>query len=459
MLVFPNRHADRRAFLQFGLPLVAGGLGLPGRLSAAEADRREALKDRAVLMIFLHGGPSQFEFWDPKPDAPSDIRTVTGHLPTKLHGIRFGSHFPKLAQRADRLCMVRSYVPGDGNHDLKPLVSRHALMASLGSAYNSIAGPQNPDTALPSSAHLMPISVGERKVPPPDFGLEDLQTATGPFSRSTRPFIPGGTGPALANMTLRMPADQWGDRRGLLRRLDDASSRLDALAMAGAEGPRERAMRVLLANTGKAFQLNQEPDRVIARYDTAGLVSEASIGTKLNNHNFYKEHVRSLGKLLMLGRRLIEQGMGLVTVNTAFVWDMHADVNNAPVKMGMDWLAPPLDHALSVLLDDMEERGLLDRTLVVVCGEMGRTPKVNAQGGRDHWGDLGPLILAGAGVPRGAIHGQSTRDGARPASTPVTNENLLGQIWHTLLDTQRLRLRADLGPAWSRMLGYKPIFA
>ena len=197
---------------------------------------------------------------------------------------------------------------------------------------------------------------------------------------------------------------------------------------------------------------------MIARYDTAGLVSEASIGTTLNNHNFYKEHVRSLGRLLLLGRRLIENGAGLVTVNTAFVWDMHADVNNAPVKTGMDWLAPPLDHALSVLLDDMEDRGLLERTLVVVCGEMGRTPKVNDKGGRDHWGDLGPLLLAGCGVPRGAVHGLSTRDGSRPASSPVTNQNLLGQIWSTLLDTQKLRLRADLGPAWTRMLGYPTIF-
>ena len=449
------KRPHRRAFLQVGLPMLAGGLG-NNFAHGVEADRRSALKDHSVLMIFLHGGPSQYEFWDPKPDAPSDIRTVTGHLPTRLAGVRFGSHFPKLAQRADRFCVVRSYVPGDGNHDLKPLVSQHSLMGSLGAAYNSIAGPQNPVSALPSSLHLMPVAVGEKRVPPPDFGLAELQTATGPFARSNSPFIPGGTGPALANMTLSMPGDRWGDRSSLLKRLDENEARLDALS--GTEGPRERAMRVLLANTGKAFQLNQEPERVIARYDTAGLVSEASIGTTLNNHNFYKEHVRSLGRLLLLGRRLIENGAGLVTVNTAFVWDMHADVNNAPVKTGMDWLAPPLDHALSVLLDDMEDRGLLERTLVVVCGEMGRTPKVNDKGGRDHWGDLGPLLLAGCGVPRGAVHGLSTRDGSRPASSPVTNQHLLGQIWSTLLDTQKLRLRADLGPAWTRMLGYPTIF-
>lgn len=460
MPVSQGHKTHRRAFLQVGLPFLAGGItpsGLGALARAGDGDRREALRDRSVLLIFLHGGPSQYEFWDPKPDAPADIRTVTGHLPTRLPGVRFGSHFPKLAERADRFCVVRSYVPGDGNHDLKPLVSQQSLMGSLGAAYNSIAGPQNPLTALPSSMHLMPVAVGEKRVPPPDFGLPELQTATGPFARSTAPFIPGGTGPALANMTLRMPPDLWGDRNSLLKRLDETRAGMDALA--GAEGPRERALQVLLANSGKAFRLDQEPDRMIARYDTAGLVSEASIGTKLNNHNFYKEHVRSLGKLLLLGRRLIENGAGLVTVNTAFVWDMHADVNNAPVKDGMNWLAPPLDHALSVLLDDMGERGLLDRTLVVVCGEMGRTPKVNDKGGRDHWGDLGPLLLAGAGVPRGGVHGQSTRDGGRPSGPPVTNQHLLGQIWQTLLDTQRLRLRADLGPAWTRMLGYPSIFS
>ncbi|MFM8930329.1 MAG: DUF1501 domain-containing protein, partial [Gemmataceae bacterium] len=319
MPVFPELKTHRRAFLQVGLPFVAGGFSdtwLGKRASAAEGDRRDALRDRSVLFLFLHGGPSQYEFWDPKPDAPADIRTVTGHRATRLPGVRFGSHFPKLAERADRFCVVRSYVPGDGNHDLKPLVSQHSLMGSLGAAYNSIAGPQNPITALPSSMHLMPGAVGEKRVPPPDFGLPELQTATGPFARSNAPFIPGGTGPALANMTLRMPPDQWGDRSHLLKRLDEAKTGMDALA--GAEGPRERALRVLLANTGKAFQLNQEPDRMIARYDTAGLVSEASIGTKLNNHNFYKEHVRSLGKLLLLARRLIESGAGVVTVNTAF---------------------------------------------------------------------------------------------------------------------------------------------
>ena len=117
------KRPHRRAFLQVGLPVLAGGLG-NNFAHGVEADRRSALKDHSVLMIFLHGGPSQYEFWDPKPDAPSDIRTVTGHLPTRLAGVRFGSHFPKLAQRADRFCVVRSYVPGDGNHDLKPLVSQ-----------------------------------------------------------------------------------------------------------------------------------------------------------------------------------------------------------------------------------------------------------------------------------------------------------------------------------------------
>ena len=462
MTVNPTGMPHRRAFLRVGMPcLVGAGLSDAGIRMAqgAESNRLEGLTHRKVLLLFLHGGPSQFELWDPKPDAPADIRTVTGHIATRLPGVRFGSLFPQLASRADRFCVVRSYVPGDANHDLKPMVSAHSSMASLGAAYNSIAGVQNPVTGLPSSIHLLPQAVGENRAALPDFGTLEKQTAPGPFAHSASPFVPGGTGPALANMLLRLPTDRWDDRKALLHRLDAESVALDHLGQGGTDTPRERALRVLLANSGRAFRIDQEPARVLARYDTAGLTSEAAIGTKYNNYKHYGEHVRSLGKLLLLARRLLEHGAGLVSVNTAFVWDMHSDVNNAPVKMGMDWLAPPLDHALSVLLDDMEERGMLDDTLVVVCGEMGRTPRVNAIGGRDHWGDLGPLLLAGAGVPRGVVHGQSTRDGGRPSSAPVTNQHLVGQIWNTLFETQKLRLRTELGPAWGRMLSYPKIFS
>src|SRR5207248_10400050 len=131
---------------------------------------------------------------------------------------------------------------------------------------------------------------------------------------------------------------------------------------------------------------------------------------------YYADHARTLGRLLLLARRLIEAGCGFVTINTNFVWDMHADVNNAPVEEGMRYVGAPFDHAVSAFIEDLEARGLSERVLLVCCGEMGRTPKVNKAGGRDHWGGLAPLLLHGGGLKMGQVIGQSDRNGGMPAS-------------------------------------------
>ncbi len=146
------------------------------------------------------------------------------------------------------------------------------------------------------------------------------------------------------------------------------------------------------------------------------------------------------GGCCLLARRLCERGCGFVTVTTNFVWDMHADVNNAPVAEGMRYMAPPLDHALSAFIEDLEARGLTDRILLVACGEMGRTPKINGNGGRDHWGNLGPLLLAGGGLRMGQVIGRSSRDAGEPISEPVRVKNVVGTVLHTLFDVGALRL-------------------
>ena len=123
----------------------------------------------------------------------------------------------------------------------------------------------------------------------------------------------------------------------------------------------------------------------------------------------------------------------------------------------MPWLAPVLDKALSALLDDLESRGMSEKVLVVVCGEMGRTPRVNAKGGRDHWGNLGPMLLSGGPVKAGGIMGTSARDGGTPSSDPITISRLLGTVFGHLWDIPKLRLRADLGRDLARVTGYEPI--
>ena len=143
---------------------------------------------------------------------------------------------------------------------------------------------------------------------------------------------------------------------------------------------------------------------------------------------------------MLMARRLCERGCGFVTVTTNFVWDMHADVNNATIQEGMRYCGLPFDHAVSTFLEDVEERGLSDDILLVACGEMGRTPKLNAKGGRDHWGGIAPLLLAGGGLNMGQVIGESNRDASKPATDPITNKDLVSTVLHYLFNVEELRV-------------------
>ncbi|MEO2091930.1 MAG: DUF1501 domain-containing protein, partial [Gemmataceae bacterium] len=213
----------------------------------------------------------------------------------------------------------------------------------------------------------------------------------------------------------------------------------------------------LLGGVGEAFDLGREDPRVVGRYDTEHLYDVSRIDKKWNNHKFYTDNARTLGKLLLLARRLVERGAGFVTVTTNFVWDMHADVNNATMTEGMGYMAPGLDHAVSAFLDDVRDRGLDEKILLVACGEMGRTPKINKNGGRDHWGELAPLLLAGGGLKPGRVIGQSDRDAGRPNSEPVRIGNLLSTITHTLFDVGKLRVTRGVARELLAMADAEPI--
>src|ERR1700733_3056801 len=161
-----GRHFDRRAFLQVG-GLALGGLTLPGLIAARArpAEGGQLLTDKSVIFLFLHGGPSQIETFDPKMSAPVDIHSATGEVATKLPGVTFGGSFPKLAALADKLAVVRSYVPGDANHDIKPLVCKDTFGGNLGSIYARVAGVNHPTTGMPSNVILFPQSVDPKTQP------------------------------------------------------------------------------------------------------------------------------------------------------------------------------------------------------------------------------------------------------------------------------------------------------
>ncbi|MCE9530940.1 MAG: DUF1501 domain-containing protein [Planctomycetes bacterium] len=437
MLSFSDPRLGRRDFLRIG-SLALGGLSLSSLARAADPLVSRPMQDKSVVFLFLHGGPSQMETFDPHMFAPAEIRSATGELQTALPGITFGGTFPKLAKMADKLSVVRSFVPGDANHDIKTIVGKDTFGANLGSAYSYVAGTNHPQTGLPTNVALFPRAVDpSTQAGVMQFGKFD---ATGPFGASTAPFMPGAGGSLQKDMKLSLPMAKLEDRRDLLRQLDRMKVELDNGQRDGLNGEREKAFRILIGGIGEAFDLAREDTKTISRYDTAPLVRPENIDKKWKNYNNYVDNSKALGKLLLLSRRLCERGAGFVTVTTSFVWDMHSDVNNAPVGEGMRYMGTPLDHAVSAFLEDLEARGLSEKILLVVCGEMGRTPRINKGGGRDHWGNLGPLLLAGGGLKMGQVIGQSARNGGEPNSDPVTVKNLVGTVMNTLFDTGKLRV-------------------
>jgi hypothetical protein len=406
---------------------------------AAASARKLPLKDRSVIFLFMHGGPSQFETFDPKMDAPSTVRSATGEIKTTLPGITLGSTFTSLARLAHKFSLVRSFVTGDGNHDIKPVVGVDTLHANMGSLYSSIAGPSRPATAMPTNVALFPRSVDPKAMAAvSQFGNFE---GTGELSRTFAPFVPGAGAGLQQDMRLNLPEGRFHDRRGLLGALDDWKRWVDTSgAIEGFSQFQQQAFDALARGVSDAFDLSREDPRLVERYDTAPLLPRDRISQQWKNIDHYATNALTLGRQLLLARRLCERGAGFVTVTTSFVWDMHADENNAPMSVGMDYVGAPFDRAVSAFIEDVEARGLSDKILLVCCGEMGRTPNLNKNGGRDHWGNLAPLLLYGGGLKMGRVIGQSSRDGAEPAAEPVTMKDLLATVMHSLLDIGEVRL-------------------
>jgi hypothetical protein len=277
----------------------------------------------------------------------------------------------------------------------------------------------------------------------PSGGIIPLPKQTGPRRK------PDGEvtfSPLLKNMELQLPADRWDDRRSLLRQLDRAARKVETDRSLDAHNAyREQAYRVLQGSISEAFRLDREDLKTVERYDTSDIT--LTCPNFLNLPDFPRRP-SLLGRQMLLARRLCEAGAGLVMVENCG-WDFHGgDGLNPNVKAGLDGFGPSLDRAVSAFLDDVRDRGLEDRILLVVCGEMGRTPKINAQGGRDHWPKLAPLFLAGGGYRMGQVIGQSDAKGSHPTASPVTHTQLASSVLQVLVDPTKLRLfpniRSDL---------------
>ena len=444
-----NHPLTRRRILSVGaLSLGGWALGefrLRQALAQASPSNSPLATGKSVIVLFQQGGPSQHETTDPKPDAPDGIRTVTGVTQTRLPGVLFGDTLPRLAERADKFTVVRSFTTGNAGHNIQPFVGPATQNAYLGAVYSSVVGATHPVTAMPTNAVLFPQAVDDTVAK--GQGRGDF-AATGPFGAAFAPFFPGGPGQLLRNLRLSLDPDRFLDRRKLLSEFDRLKG--DAEFHAGMDGydrEQQQALEVLLSGSvANALDLSREDPAILARYDTSRFAAKHH-WAKANRgkRGYYTGHAKTLGKALLLARRLCEAGCGFVTVHTGYegVWDMHADGNNLDMRDGMQAVGPAFDHAIAAFIDDCESRGLSDRILLVATGEMGRTPKLNKRGGRDHWAKLAPLIAYGGGAGRGQVVGQSQRDGGEASSNPVTSENLIATLLHTVFDLGQVRLRPE----------------
>jgi hypothetical protein len=407
-----SRTLGRREFLG-----AAGFAGLSLGLTPTPARAASLAQSiRSCILVFYYGGPSHLESFDPKPDAPAEVRGEYRTIATSVPGVRVCEHLPRTAALMDRVALVRGLHHPMRNHnsaaaevltgrtpaggDLELLTEDPRGLPTLGSAVSYALGRRAhalPYVALPYTLYNVV------KLPGQSPGL--LGGAYDRFQVEADPSNPDFRVAAFDGAT------DLGNRSTLLRRLDSAPL-LGPAARAAAY--QERALR-LLASTEvrRLFDLGREPQRLRERY---------------GRHR--------LGQSLLLARRLVEGGVNFVAVfdgqrnGQDANWDSHEKLFARHRQ-----LLPPSDQGLSALIEDLDTRGLLNTTLVLALGEFGRTPKINKNGGRDHWPDCYSVLLAGGGVTGGAILGASDRIGAYPATDPVTPADLAATIyWRFGLD-------------------------
>lgn len=419
---------NRRQLLAAG---IAGGVSLPSLL------RANPVAAKSIVFIYQYGGLSQLDSWDPKPNAPAELRGPYKAIATRVPGYRVGELMPQLAARADKYAVVRSMKHSVPIHDVanRMLLAGQSKPEMSATPVGAVVTKLRP-TMSNVPAHVWLQKFGGGAMPP-----ETTYVTGGRFGPGQAPLVIGsGHLDNLASPGYRVtaldtdpavPVDRVGERLRLLRDLDPKGSDLD--------GHRGRAADLLTGSAARAaFELDREPTTVRDRYGR-----------------------NPLGQNLLVARRLVEAGTRLVSVvawtglapgekfMSVETWDMHG---NAGISIfgdgwnGLGYALPRCDQAVSALLDDLEIRGLLDSTLVVLVGEFGRTPKVMKGGsaiGRDHWPHCYSAMLAGGGVRGGAIYGASDSTAAYVKDRPVSPEDFAATVLHAVGIAPETRLSPD----------------
>ncbi|QDU40976.1 hypothetical protein Mal4_53390 [Maioricimonas rarisocia] len=445
------RHCDgisRREFLSIGALGVAG-LSLADLLKA-EAAAGLSGSHRAVINIHLDGGPPQHETIDPKPLAPSEIRGEFGPIATKVPGLHVGELMPRLAQATDRFAFIRTLVGSAGRHDAFQCQSGYSAKdlqslggrPAMGSVVSRLYG--SPEDVAPAFVDLMQGRPLVRNSARPGF-LGPAHTPFRPdlsqlFPRELEPGMKGELSRLGDNHSLSLTLDEsltvgrLRDRHSLQAALDQVRREIDSSGMMAAMDQfQQQAVGILTSGRlAEALDLSREDPAVLERFIGPG------------NPDVPLEHYTSEGpratQKFLLARRLIEAGVRFVSVSIS---DFDTHSNNSG---RMRQLLPIVDHGLVTLVDDLAERGLLEDVAIVVWGEFGRTPKINARGGRDHWPRVGPCLLAGGRMRTGLVIGETDRYASEPRSRPVHYKDVFATLYrHLGIDARQVTLTDPQG--------------
>jgi hypothetical protein len=401
---------SRRDCLQLGLGgVIAGGLSGALRATAGESVAKISKRVDACILIWMDGGPSHYESFDPKPEAPSEIRGAFGTIATKTPGIHFSQPMKRLAAISDSLAIVRSIRHDQGNHG----AGNHYMMTG--------APPRIPVgcgafvSFHPSLGSVVANQVGAPHGIPAYFSIPSMSRSGGPNFLGSKyaPFVvpdnPNKSSFRVRDVTIPsgLTEGRYADRQEIRRNVDQMLRIADASAgdpTLAADEFYEQGMQLITSPEAQAaFDIHAEPDSVRDAYGRT-----------------------TFGQQALLARRLVDAGVPFVTLYQGG-WDHHVDIFK-----GFESKMPPFEATLAALIEDLKQRGSLDRTLVIALGEFGRTPKVNSRGGRDHWSNAMSVMFAGGGTPGGQVIGATDRHGYAAVERVLSPENFVSTIYTKL---------------------------
>jgi hypothetical protein len=405
----------RRSFLQAGV-LGVGGLALSDlmRIQSLGAVRPSA--ETSVILFWMSGGPGHMETWDPKPEAVAQYRGPFGAIGTSVPGVQFGELLPEQAKIMNHLSVLRTVNHGSGDHTK---ANHWMLTGFAGPAFDAADNTIQRRPSLGSATAR--LRGANRPGMPAYVGAPHLRGGTDNLFHYAV-YLGGGSNPFIVNsdpnedryrvrdlsLSNDLTFGRLESRQSLLQAIDQLSARADQ-QMSDVSAHQQRAFDLLTSRQVRdAFDISREP---------------ASLRDNYGRHTF--------GQSALLARRLVESGVTFVTVNCV-PWDHHGTAGRLRTEEGARQLIPPFDKALAALVRDLIDRGLFEKTLVVAMGEFGRTPRMNADGGRDHWGDTFSVLMAGGGMRAGQVIGKSNPRGEYVAERPLDPQDVAATVYHHL---------------------------